>query len=151
MSKFGHARPLRSAAIIRYVHDTQTDRQTDGQTDGQKQHLLPLPYSRRQNSWTQWQYLKSGYDNVFHLTCIMPIPGKTFQTSYGIYWQQRRQSNSKTTNADKIFGFVFLGTLLSRQGRSWQNTTSSDGKQFYTIFKHDNKSHFDVSSCALNV
>jgi len=35
MSKFGHARPLRSAAIIRYVHDTQTDRQTDRRTDRQ--------------------------------------------------------------------------------------------------------------------
>jgi len=32
MSKFGHARPLRSAAIIRYVHDTRADRQTDGRT-----------------------------------------------------------------------------------------------------------------------
>jgi len=24
---------------------------------------------------------ESAYDYVFHLTCVMPIPGKTFQTS----------------------------------------------------------------------
>ena len=25
---------------------------------------------------------KSAYDYVFHLTCVMPIPGITFQTNY---------------------------------------------------------------------
>jgi len=43
MSKFGHARPLRSAAIIRYVHDTQTDRQTDGRTDRRTKATLIAP------------------------------------------------------------------------------------------------------------
>ena len=39
---------------------------------------------------------KSAKDYVFHLTCVMPIPGKTFQTCYVLVIN--KQSNSKTPN-----------------------------------------------------
>ena len=35
----------------------------------------------------------SGCDYVLHLTCVMPIPGKMFQTTK--LWRQTKQSNSK--------------------------------------------------------
>jgi len=36
--------------------------------------------TKRSNFWHS--DLRDNYDCVFHLSCVMPIPGKTFQTSY---------------------------------------------------------------------
>ena len=40
--------------------------------------------TKRSNFWHSGlrNNCESGYDYVFHITCVMPIPGKTLQTSY---------------------------------------------------------------------
>jgi len=50
---------------------------------------------KRSNFWHRdlSNIYASGCDYVLHLTCVMPIPGKMFQTTK--LWRQTKQSNSK--------------------------------------------------------